>query len=184
MLETPGVDGSGLELNATSASLLGFLSAGPQSGYELAARIESTIGAFWNVTRSQIYRELRTLEEAGFVLGGETGSRDRRRFTLADPGRRAFERWIARDPGQEIIRFPLLLTLFFGDAVPRRELARMLRAHRSRHEATLAAYRAQQPVFEREQPFPALAIRFGVIYEEAVLAWFDTLAADGLLDGG
>jgi DNA-binding PadR family transcriptional regulator len=175
------VDRGDYELNPTSASLLGFLRMGPQSGYELAARIESTIGAFWNVTRSQIYRELRTLEEATLVSGGETGSRDRRRFALTPSGRQAFAAWIAREPGQEIIRFPLLLTIFFGDTLEPSELARMLRDHRARHVATLEACRTQLEV-NREQKFPNLVTRFGAIYEEAVLAWFDTLAADGLMD--
>jgi DNA-binding PadR family transcriptional regulator len=170
-----------LALNATAASLLGFLNAGPQSGYELAARIEHSIGPFWNVTRSQIYRELRVLESAGCVTVGETGSRDRRPYALTDAGRLAFADWIAREPGDENIRFPLLLTLFFGGAVPPAQLARTLRDHRARHAARLAGYRAILPALEREQPFPARAARFGIIYEEAVLAWFATLAADGLL---
>ena len=40
--------------------------------------VETTIGDFWNVTRSQIYRELRSLEELGLVEAGETGARERR----------------------------------------------------------------------------------------------------------
>ncbi len=170
-----------IELNATAASLLGFLNAGPQSGYELAARIENSIGAFWNVTRSQIYRELRVLEAGGCIAVGETGSRDRRPYALTDAGRAAFADWIAREPGDENIRFPLLLALFFGEAVAPAELARTLRAHRARHEARLARYREQLPALERDHPFPARAARFGVIYEEAVLTWFATLAADGLM---
>jgi DNA-binding PadR family transcriptional regulator len=178
----PPATGAELELNATAASLLGFLSAGPQSGYELAARIEATIGPFWNVTRSQIYRELRVLEAAGCIAVGETGSRDRRPYALTVAGRAAFRAWIAREPGDENIRFPLLLTAFFGDALPRAELARTLRAHRARHEARLARYRERHPAVERDHPYPALTSRFGIMYEEMVLAWFATLAADGLLD--
>ena len=48
-------------LNPTAASLLGFLHQGPMTGWDLAQTVEATIGDFWNVTRSQVYRELRTL---------------------------------------------------------------------------------------------------------------------------
>ena len=168
-------------LNATAASLLGFLAMGPQSGYELVANIESSIGPFWNVTRSQIYRELKTLEASGYARVGKIGSRERRPFTLTAAGRKAFDLWIAREPTEEIIRFPLLLTLFFGDRLPAGELARLLRGERARHETRLAHYRARLPEVERQHPFPAKTARFGIMYEEMVLAWFDSLAADGLL---
>lgn len=83
------------DLNATAASLLGFLKARPQSGYELAAAIENSIGNFWNVTRSQIYRELGLLESYGFVRVGEVGVRERKPYALTALGSRAFDAWIA-----------------------------------------------------------------------------------------
>jgi DNA-binding PadR family transcriptional regulator len=175
------VDSEQPKLNATAASLLGFLASGPQSGYELAALIEESIGNFWNVTRSQIYRELRMLEEAGFVNVGTVGVRERRPFDLTKAGKKAFDAWIARDPGEENTRFPLLLMLFFGDRLPAKDLARILRSHRARHEERLAGYRAYEREVELKYPFPAKTIRFGRMYEEMVLAWFETLKKDGLL---
>jgi DNA-binding PadR family transcriptional regulator len=161
-------------LNATAASLLGFLSRGPMSGYDLAATIEDSIGPFWNVTRSQIYRELRMLEEAGFLRAGASGTRDRRSYTVTAAGQRAFDAWISRDLGEELIRFPLLLTIYFGDRVPPAELRRILRLHRARHESALATYRKKE-TRRAADPFPALTLRFGIIYEEAVLHWFDSI---------
>src|SRR5207302_8869637 len=105
------------ELNATAASLLGFLQAGPRSGWELVQTVEGSIGNFWNVTRSQVYRELRSLEEQGLVEAGETGARDRRPYPVTEAGRRAFAQWIAREPGPDLVRSPLLLTVFFGGYV-------------------------------------------------------------------
>ena len=72
---TTNVAESAGTMNAIAASLLGFLRYGHASGYELAARIERSIGSFWNVTRSQIYPELRRLENAGYVEVAHTGSR-------------------------------------------------------------------------------------------------------------
>ena len=158
-----------------------ILDAGPQTGYELAARIDDSIGNFWNVTRSQIYRELRSLADAGYVREGTSGTRERRPFALTAAGRRAFEAWLRREPVPENTRFPLLLTLFFGDRLPPDELARMLRGHRARHEAIAAAYRARLPEIARDHPFPARTMRFGLMYEEMVLAWFATLEREKLL---
>ena len=65
-------------MNATAASLLGFLHEGPLTGYELVSTAQRTIGDFWSLTQSQVYRELAWMAEAGLVEAGERGARDRR----------------------------------------------------------------------------------------------------------
>ena len=163
-----------MAVNATAASLLGFLHYGPRTGWDLAELVEQTIGNFWNVTRSQVYRELRTLAQLEFVEPGETGPRARRPFTITESGRAAFAEWIARPPGVEIIRFPLLLTLFFGEHLTDEQRAQFVRAHRPRHEQRLEYYRAVLDV-EDPESFRAHTLRFGIAYEEALLAWLDSL---------
>ena len=169
------------ELNATAASLLGFLQMGPKSGYELAAAIENSIGNFWNITRSQVYRELALLEASGYVRVGKIGARERKPYASTPRGRRAFDAWIAREPADDITRSPLLFALFFGDRIDRATLARFLREHRARHERKLAEYRDRLPELERQYPFPAYTMRYGLMREEMILAWFESLAADGLM---
>ena len=81
------------DLNPTAASLLGYLDLGPLTGWDLDQWVRSSIGNFWNVTRSQIYRELRTLTELGYVEAGEAGRRDRvRRMRQHEAQRRADDR--------------------------------------------------------------------------------------------
>src|SRR5438445_6924083 len=92
------------DLNATAASLLGFLHQGAMSGWDLAQTVSATIGDFWNVTKSQIYRELRTLEGLGLVEAGTTGTRERRPYAVTEAGRDAFAAWIAREPGDDVVR--------------------------------------------------------------------------------
>jgi DNA-binding PadR family transcriptional regulator len=163
-----------MAINSTAASLLGFLHFGPRTGWELAELVERTIGNFWNVTRSQVYRELRTLDKLGLVEPGEVGPRARRPFSVTEPGKAAFKEWIAQEPGQELIRFPLLLALFFGEHLTEEQLSRFVRVHRPRHEQRLHLYRALLEN-EPEDSFRAVTLRFGVAYEEAVLSWFDAL---------
>jgi len=181
MSSTPKSSCVPIELNPTAASLLGFLDMGPQSGYELAAVIETSIGNFWNITRSQVYRELALLEANGYVRLGKVGVRERKPYAVTALGRRAFNAWIAREPGEDITRSPLLLALFFGHRIDKATLSRFLRDHRARHERKLAEYRERLPEVERRYPFPAYAMRFGLMREEMILAWFGSLAEEGLL---
>ena len=101
-------------LNATAASLLGFLHERPMTGWDLVATAEAVIRDFWSLTRSQVYRELATMAEGGLVRAGEIGPRDRQPYELTDAGRAAFADWLEREPGPEQIRYPLLLTIAFG----------------------------------------------------------------------
>src|SRR3954453_21321284 len=105
---------NGTDLNPTAASLLGYLDVGPMTGWDLDVFVQGSIGNFWNVTRSQIYRELQTLTELGYVKAGTSGPRDRVPYAITAAGRRALKKWIAHPPPADVIRSRLLLTVFFG----------------------------------------------------------------------
>jgi DNA-binding PadR family transcriptional regulator len=168
------------ELNATAASLLGFLQAGPRSGWEVVQAVEATIGNFWNVTRSQVYRELRSLEEQGLVEPGETGARDRRPYSVTAAGRDAFIAWIAREPGPDLVRSPLLLTVFFGAYLDPVLLRRFLILHRAQHEQQLAHYEQLHDGLAgvAGEEYSVLALRYGVEHERAVLRWMESMLSD------
>ncbi len=173
--------------NATAASLLGFLHWGPMSGWDLAVAAEHVIGDFWSLTRSQVYRELAWMAEAGLIEKGERGSRERQPYTLTDAGRAAFEAWAHADPGAETIRFPLLLKISFGRHIPAARLAAFVRSHREMHAGRLAEYEthmAEAPD-EGRDAYREATLAFGIAYERAVLAWFDSLPPEiGGASGG
>jgi DNA-binding PadR family transcriptional regulator len=154
-------------LNATAASLLGFLHEGPLAGWDLVATAEQRIGDFWSLTRSQVYRELAAMAEQGLVVAGRTGPRERRPYRITAAGRKAFRAWIESEPADEQIRYPLLLTLAFGRHLEPEVLAAFVRSHRERHRARLEGY--------RDDPYANAVLDFGIRYEEAVLGWFDAL---------
>jgi DNA-binding PadR family transcriptional regulator len=172
---------TGRRLNATAASLLGFLHDGALSGYELAATAERRIGDFWSLTQSQVYRELAWMAEAGFVAPGERGTRDRRRYEITDAGRAVFAAWADEPPGAEAIRHPLLLAVSFGRHVPPDRLAAYLRGHREAHAERLRAYRTEERALADGagggDPYAAATLAFGIAYERAVLDWFEGLPA-------
>lgn len=166
-------------LNATAASLLGFLHDGPLTGWDLVATAQTVIGDFWSLTQSQVYRELAAMAGAGLVVAGERGRRDRKPYAITDAGRAAFAAWIDREPGVETIRFPLLLSLAFGRHLPAAQLAAFLARHRALHARRLAAYQEQQAAAQtadgESDPYALPTLDFGLAYERTVLDWFDRL---------
>ena len=166
-------------LNATAASLLGFLHEGPLTGWDLVAVAQQRIGDFWSLTQSQVYRELGTMAEQGLVEAGERGSRDKRPYAITPAGRSAFRHWVEQMPGDETIRFPLLLTLAFGRHLPAGRLKTMLEQHRLIHSERLRAYGLQlEEVDAVGDPYARATLDFGISYEKAVLEWFDRLPKD------
>ncbi|MBX7433897.1 PadR family transcriptional regulator [Mycobacterium sp. Y57] len=162
--------------NATSAALLGFLHAGPMSGWDLMQTADATIGAYWTITRSQIYRELAVLEREGFVESGDAGRRERRPYTITQRGRESFCEWVNTSPPLEQIRFPLLLTIAFGEHVEPRNLAEFVTAHKQLHQNRLHDYRQRvEELGDTAVPFSRATLDFGIRYEQAILEWFQEL---------
>ncbi|MEZ0493517.1 PadR family transcriptional regulator [Kineococcus sp. TBRC 1896] len=164
-------------VNATVGSLLGFLHEGPQSGWDLMETARARIGDFWSLTRSQVYRELTGMAEGGLIATDSTGVRDRRVYRLTDQGRATFRAWVSQPPGEENIRYPLLLTLAFARHLPPDRLAEFLATHRAVHQGRWEAYRAQdeQARTAGAGPLDLVTLDFGLRYERAVLDWFDGL---------
>jgi DNA-binding PadR family transcriptional regulator len=171
------------ELNATQASLLGFLHDGPATGWDLIEEVRLGLARFWNVTSSHVYRELKTLETRGLVHAGEPGPRDRRPFSITDAGRRAFADWIRREPAQEQMRVPLLVTLWFAKHLDATTLATFLENHRAEHERRLEEYRGFVDATRESQsvdidPHVGAVIDFGIAYETAFLDWLAHVAVE------
>jgi DNA-binding PadR family transcriptional regulator len=167
-------------LNATAASLLGFLYDGPLTGWDLVVTARRAIGDFWSLTQSQVYRELSAMAEAGLVEPGEPGRRDRKPYAITPAGRSAFAAWLDREPGPETIRFPLLLTVAFGRHLRGAKLAAFLTRHRGVHAQRLAGYEEQLAKADvatagEPDPYVLATLDFGLTYERAVLDWFERL---------
>jgi DNA-binding PadR family transcriptional regulator len=170
-------------LNATSASLLGFLHEGAMTGWDLVAVAQQRIGNFWTLTQSQVYRELAAMARAGLVEIGQPGPRDRKPYLITEAGRTAFREWIDRDPGVEQIRFPLLLTIMFAGHLPPGRLTEMVATQRAVHAQRLADYRRMREeidevideVIDGADRFRLATLEFGLRYESTVLDWFDQL---------
>src|SRR5437763_900903 len=175
-------NGTPSDLNPTAASLLGYLDLAPMTGWDLDQWVTNSIGNFWNVTRSQIYRELRTLTDRGYVKAGDSGPRDRVPYAITDEGRAAFREWIAHPPPPDVIRSRLLLTVFFGHHLDPARLREIVHTERERHDADLQRYLVLEPQLsaDREQRFPLATLRYGIRYERATLEWLDEL--EKLLD--
>lgn len=165
-------------LNATAAALLGLLEdCGQLTGADLVRMAQLRIGSYWNLTRSQVYRELSTLETAKYISRGPLGPRDARPFAITGDGRSAFRTWLQTSEPSQTIRLGLLLFVAFGRHLPTERLRELLDEHEAHHRDQLAQYREldAQLAAENADPFVRATLSFGLHHEEAVLRWFASL---------
>ena len=159
-------------INATAAALLGLLHDGPMTGGQLMAAADERLGAFWSMTRSQVYRELPAMAERGYVKLGKPGPRSSQPYAITPAGKRAFTRWITEEPGREALRSPAALRAAFGKHQTAAQLRSAYQAATEYHTAALAEARDRSKEVKKEgDDFGSAAMDFAVGYHKAALAW-------------
>jgi DNA-binding PadR family transcriptional regulator len=160
-------------VNATAAALLGLLHDGPMSGGELVAAAAERFGAFFSVTRSQVYRELPALAGAGLLERGQQGPRSSQQYVITVAGRRAFRTWLAAGRGADSLRSPLVLRLLHSRTLGARQRAELLRTSREAYTERLAAARASAR--GEIDPYRKAVADFAVAHIRAVLRLLDAI---------
>ncbi|WP_114907248.1 PadR family transcriptional regulator [Ornithinimicrobium murale] len=80
-------------------AILGLLLDRPSSGYDLAGRFADVIGAYaWDAKHSQIYPELRRLDQEGLVEVVDRGARRRTTYRCTGEGLTALRAWLMAAP--------------------------------------------------------------------------------------
>lgn len=164
-----------IRVNSTAGALLGFLYQAPRTGWQVAQTAQLELCDFWNLNRSQVYRELAKLADSGLIDAGEKGVRDQVPYSITEAGRAAFLAWLHEDPGPETIRSPLHLKLSFADHLDNETLSRFVRVHRHRNEERLAYYRRLERMISDARPHQSFVLRYGIRYREGLLSWLDSL---------
>jgi len=174
-----------MNLPTTSYILLGMLSAQERSGYDLKLLLDKQVHhVYWSPAKSQIYGELRRLEQAGLTTMTEveqTNRPDKRLYRITPAGREALQQWLANpDVEPDVFKSPLLLHLFFGHLLPRQVLIAQLERRQQKLAAELQGYEKreqevrdsmQAPGAEANLPFLLLTFQFQRSMVQAALQW-------------
>jgi PadR family transcriptional regulator AphA len=119
-------------------AMLGLLSEGPASGYDLMGRFEASLSYVWPATQSQVYTELGKLAEAGLIEVNAEGPRGRKEYALTDAGLAELRHWMTEVEPVRFRRSDLMLRVFFLGVVSTEEarayLERQAESGRREHE--------------------------------------------------
>lgn len=168
-------------LTTSEYAVLGLLTFGEKSGYDLWCFAERSVGFIWAPAKSQIYKVLPRLERSGLVrsrLVGETRRFDKQLHRLTPAGRAALRRWLTTldadaDPDVQ------LLKIFFGRHAPPSALAAHVAAYREHSVRTLALYDALDRRLPRDDrnDLPLAVLALGLRRTREAVEWADELLA-------
>ncbi|WP_130348033.1 PadR family transcriptional regulator [Herbihabitans rhizosphaerae] len=164
------------ELNATAAALLGLLHDGPQTGGELVSAARERFGAFFSVTRSQVYRELPALADAGLVRLGKQGPRSSQQYQVTAAGKKAFKSWLTTEPGPDHLRSPLILRIAHASTLSGKQRAALFASAKETYNAEQEA--AKNAAKAADDPYAKAIADFGAARAKAMVKLLDSLPTD------
>jgi DNA-binding PadR family transcriptional regulator len=157
-------------LTTKEAVVLGLLSEGERSGYDLLKRAEGSVAYMWSPAKSHLYAVLPRLEEAGLARHRDVrqqGRPDKQLYRLTAAGRTAVRNWVDNVPPKTWDE--LMLKVFFAGLGSHDAVIQELRDFGEEQRRLLAEYEAIRP----KSPFGALTLRYGLRLMPARLAWLD-----------
>jgi len=161
------------DLNATAAALLGLLHDGPKTGGQLVAEAGDRFGAFFSVTRSQVYRELPALADQGLLRLGKQGPRSSQQYVLTAAGKKAFKNWLLSEPGPDHLRSPLILRLVHAGSLTAKQREGLVATARTTYGAEQESARSAAKT--AEDPYAKAVAEFGLAHAKAVLKFLDAI---------
>ena len=170
-------------LTTTQAAVLGLLTFGERSGYELRKLAERSVGFFWAPAKSQIYAVLPRLVELGLATRRDVRQEqrpDKQLYEITDAGEDALRLWLAEtELRPEPCPNPFLLKLFFAAYMEHDEVVALVEEHRRRAQEHLSRLRQiERGAGGEEDYYPLLTLRSGKAHAGAAMKWADEVLAE------
>lgn len=116
-------------MNKSRYAILGMLFDEPHSGYEIIQIMKNSTSNFWQESDASIYPVLKKLEAEGKVKSQSefAGERERKMFEITASGKKDFWAWIGRPTEKEKHRDEMLLKIFFGANINKKDVLKIFK---------------------------------------------------------
>jgi DNA-binding PadR family transcriptional regulator len=161
-------------VTATEVAVLGLLTDGERSGYDLLRQAEQSVGFFWTPAKTQLYAVLRKLVENRFATARHVRQTDRPDKTLYRITEAGEERLRAglEQVQSTVNKNPLELRIFFGAHRPVEAVVADLEAVRDGARAHLKRLEEIEATFDHDEYlFPYLTLLRGKATAAADVRW-------------
>ena len=163
-------------------AILGLLSHGPQSGYDLSRAFAGSVVNFWHADQSQVYRTLDRLEDDGAIstrVIAQTGRPDRRVHSLTPEGWAELDAWLASPLEPRLGKDPLLARIFFAARLGHERVDALLEeAERVLRQELEALEAIEVDVVDLDTVLKAATLRHGLEGVRFELEWIEQIRRD------
>lgn len=163
-------------------AILGLLSHGPQSGYDLSRAFAGSVVNFWHADQSQVYRTLDRLEADGAIstrVIAQTGRPDRRVHSLTPEGRAELDAWLASPLEPRLDKDPLLARIFFAARLGHERVDALLEeAERALRQELETLEAIEFDVVDLDTLLMAATLRHGLEGTRFELEWLEKIRRD------
>ena len=132
-------------------AILGLLNQKNMTGYDITKEFEETLCEFWSAKHSQIYPELKSLNEQGMVeykieISGTV--LEKKLYSITELGKKDFMKWL-----ESVINIPptfkdeFRLQLFFSDCLSEEMRINLITNHLNQHKERLEHLKNNQKKF-------------------------------------
>lgn len=165
----------------TFVAVLGALSTGPMTGYEVRAAIADVLGHFWHESFGQIYPTLHQLEADGYIRRSIPGRTSGSTFEITDSGLELLRASLSEPAQPRPPRDPRLLRLFFAEQLGPAAARALLAQMRQSAQSALSEYALIRAEIDLAQPgevYRAMTLSYGEQMARAQLEWADACLAE------
>lgn len=168
-------------LSTTELAVLGLLSFGERSGYDLKRSAEAGVGYVWTAAKSQVYAVLPRLAAGGFATTRRVVQErrpDKQVYRITKRGEQAFRDWLEQPVDESAGgRSPFLLKIFFGGQMSAEALVGHVRRKREQASRELAEYRSIEQRIHGDEAsyFGYVTLRWGLAEARAWIGWADEI---------
>jgi len=154
-----------------------MLASGPAHGYDICRRLQTELGAVWNLGRSQIYALLAKLERDGLVVHERVGQENlpaKNIFSLTSSGEEVFGKWL-RMPVNHVrdMRLEFLTKLWFARQADPVEEQRLIEKQLTLCREKAHVVMSRKDSCRNQIEFQSLDFRLAVI--QAAISWLEGL---------
>jgi DNA-binding PadR family transcriptional regulator len=165
--------------NISFYALLGILSLGSYSGYDIKKKIEKEVGYFYKVSNGQIYPMLKKMvcdNLASFVIERNEDNINKKIYRIEDKGLSVLKEWLTSPTEMESDN-ELLLKIYFGSILDVRKNIDLVEKFKDYKKKNIEAYNEIARHFNlstiKELPdyYSYFTLRFGQIVAQAYVDW-------------
>lgn len=174
-----------------SHALLTSLLEHPSTGIELARRFDRSMGYFWQATHQQIYRELNSMLQKGWISTLEQADYTGRKKTyqVEALGRTELAEWMLKQSPPAQLREELMVRLRAEAQLGQHTVLAELQRHLQLHQQNLKTYeqifakdfstgktdQVQHSPEERTRYIHKMILQLGIDLEKGWIQWLDQL---------